>query len=62
MRLKEITIRRGRTIYHGNYESSRIDVTMTAEIEGGDDSDACFDALDLKVRLKLDRKIEELHR
>ena len=62
MRLKEITIRRGRTIYHGNYETTRIDVTMTAELEPDDDSDACFESLDLKVRYKLDRKIEEIFR
>ncbi len=37
MRIKEITVSLGQTINLGNYESHRLDVSVTAELETGDD-------------------------
>ena len=53
MKVKTISVLRSRTINLGNFESSRLEFSASAELEDGDDYDTCHLELDKRVRLQM---------
>ena len=60
MRVTEVSVKVGRTINCGSYESARVEVQMTAELDKDDDKDIVFEELYQDARAKLYRKIETM--
>lgn len=58
MRIKEVSVSYGRTKNLGNYESLRIDVQLTAEIEPGEPSQELIEDLQAMVKKKAEEMLE----
>ena len=60
MRITEVTIGKAMTFNLGNYESARVEVAMTADINEGDDLHGCVEALSNTVQSRLRKEFEPL--
>ena len=60
MRVTEIEITLGRTILTGQYESARTQISMRAELNEGEDEEACFEELRQKVYHRLQLQVARL--
>jgi hypothetical protein len=58
MKVTEISVTIGRTVNLGNYESVKLEVTMSAEREPNEPANKCFDELYQQVRSNLYAKLE----
>lgn len=58
--ITEVQIRLGRTMSHGHYESTRVDVTLKAQLDKTDDPDLVFEQVYEQARQKLIQKMEIL--
>jgi hypothetical protein len=58
MNVTEISVTIGRTVNLGNYESVKLEVTMSAEREPNEPANKCFDELYQQVRSNLYAKLE----
>lgn len=56
MKFNEVKVSLGRTINLGNYESSRVDFSLSAIVEDGDSIDDVIST----VRAKCDRELDKL--
>lgn len=57
MKVREITVAVGRTVNLGNYESARVDVSVTVEVPPGEDADLVFTEAYKWVDAKLEKRI-----
>lgn len=58
MKIKQIRIAVGRTVNLGNYESLRIDVDFTADIDDNENPQMAFENLRAAAKLELKRCIQ----
>lgn len=58
MKIKQIRIALGRTLNIGNYESIRIDVDFTADIDDNENPQTAFENLRAAAKLELKRSIQ----
>lgn len=60
MKIKQITVTLGRTLNLGNYESARMDVGVTVDLDPDDNPSEVFEATYKTAKEKLNSKIETL--
>lgn len=59
MKIKQIRVAIGRTVNLGNFESLRIDIDMSADMEDNENPHACTEQLRHAVKLELGKAILE---
>jgi hypothetical protein len=60
MKVRNISVTRSRTINLGNFESSRLEFTATADLEDGETFEDAMALLDKKVRLTMRDRVRAI--
>lgn len=58
--MARVTYGAGRTISLPNYESLRLDVSMTSDIQAGENSEQAWNRVKAKVDARLNREVKEV--
>jgi len=59
MKIKHARVSIGRTVNLGNFESLRIDIDLSADLEDNENPHACAEQLRHTVKLELEKAIRE---